>query len=177
MKTLETERLILRNWKLSDSKDLFEYAKSELVGPNAGWQPHKNEDESIKIIEKFINDDDVYAIELKSENKVIGSVGIHKRFPDDKLKEPNQREIGYVLSPKYWGNGYVPEAVKKVIDYCFEDMKLDIIWCGHFDFNDKSKRVIEKCGFEYKFSKEELLERLDNKKVTILFYNKVNEDR
>ncbi len=43
METLTTERLILREWKISDSKDLYEYAKSDFVGPNAGWPPHKNE--------------------------------------------------------------------------------------------------------------------------------------
>jgi ribosomal-protein-alanine N-acetyltransferase len=50
METLITERLILREWKETDSKDLYVYAKSELVGPNAGWPPHKNEEESKEII-------------------------------------------------------------------------------------------------------------------------------
>lgn len=176
MKRLETERLILRSWELSDSNDLYEYAKSELVGPNAGWKPHKNIDESKEVIKIFIANNDVYAIELKSENKVIGSIGIHKRCPDDKLSELNQREIGYVLNPKYWGNGYIPEAVRYIIDYCFEEMKLDIIWCGHFDFNKNSKRVNEKCGFKYQFSKVESLKLMDNKKVTALYYNLCRND-
>ena len=46
MFSLNSERLILRNWQESDSSDLYEYAKSELVGPNAGWKPHQNEEES-----------------------------------------------------------------------------------------------------------------------------------
>lgn len=71
MEALETDRLILRDWKLSDSEDMFEYAQSELVGPNAGWKPHKSIDESEEIIKGFIIKNDVYAIELKSENKVI----------------------------------------------------------------------------------------------------------
>ncbi len=54
MKILETERLILRPWKLTDKEDLFEYAKSELVGPNAGWKAHKSLEESVEIIEMFI---------------------------------------------------------------------------------------------------------------------------
>ncbi len=47
---LTTNRLILRLWQETDSKDLYEYAKSELVGPNCGWPPHKSEEESKKII-------------------------------------------------------------------------------------------------------------------------------
>jgi len=94
MKTLETERLILRPWKESDYKDLFEYASNSLVGPNAGWKPHKNEEESKEIITMFIENKEVYAIELKSEGKVIGGIGMHKRIPDEELEHLNQREIG-----------------------------------------------------------------------------------
>lgn len=42
MKRLNTERLLLRKWEETDLKDLYEYAKCEDVGPNAGWPPHKN---------------------------------------------------------------------------------------------------------------------------------------
>ncbi|MEA1912059.1 MAG: N-acetyltransferase, partial [Spirochaetota bacterium] len=70
MKTLETDRLILREWKLSDSADQYDYGKSELVGPSAGWKPQKSEDESIEIIKMFLRDGDVLAVELKVENKV-----------------------------------------------------------------------------------------------------------
>ena len=176
MNILETERLILRSWDLADSKDLYEYAQSELVGPNAGWKPHKSVAESQEVIKMFIDNNDVYAIELKSENKIIGSIGIHERCPDDKLSELNQREIGYVLNPKYWGNSYIPEAVKYVTQYCFEEMKLDVIWCGHFDFNKNSKRVNEKCGFKYHFSKSEILKLMDNKEVITLYYNLFRND-
>ena len=81
----------MRNWQISDSKDLFEYAKSDLVGPNAGWKPHESIDKSLEIIKMFIKDNDVYAIELKSENKVIGSIGIHNSCPDKDLSTLNQR--------------------------------------------------------------------------------------
>ena len=171
MDILNTERLILREWRESDSCDLYEYAKSDLVGPNAGWKPHKSEDESKEIIKMFINNNDTYAIVLKSENKVIGGIGLHNRKPDEKLCNLEQREIGYVLSPTYWGNGYVPEAVNYLLDYAFNELDLDLIWCGHFDFNNNSKRVNEKCGFKYKFTKDEKLKLLDNKEVKTLYYN------
>ena len=144
MYILNTERLILREWRESDSHDLYEYAKSDLVGPNAGWKPHKNEAESKRIIKMFIKNN-TYAIVLKSENKVIGAIELRKRKPDEKLYNLKQREIGYVLNPKYWGNGYMPEAVNALLNYAFNELKLDLIWCCHFDFNNNSKRVIEKC--------------------------------
>lgn len=170
METLITERLILREWKEADSKDLYEYAKSELVGPNAGWPPHKNEEESKEIVKMFIKNNDTYAIVLKSENKVIGGIGLHDRKPDKNLNELNQKEIGYVLNPKYWGKGIIPEAVNCLIKYGFNELNLDLIWCGHFDFNNNSKRVNEKCGFKYRFRKNEKLNLLNNKKVITLYY-------
>ncbi|AFS79303.1 acetyltransferase, GNAT family [Gottschalkia acidurici 9a] len=176
MKRLETERLKLREWKESDSKDLFEYASSDLVGPNAGWKPHKDENESQEIIKMFIQAGDTCAIELKSENKVIGGIGIHKRNPDDSLKDLKQRELGFVLNPKYWGNGYIPEAVERMIEYGFKELDLDLIWCGHYDFNERSKRVCQKCGFKYKFNRNEKIKLLDNKEVNILYYNLSKKD-
>ncbi|MDO4927106.1 MAG: GNAT family N-acetyltransferase [Turicibacter sp.] len=171
MVELCTDRLVLREWRESDSSDLYEYAKSELVGPNAGWKPHQNEEESKEIIKMFIKNNDSYAIVLKSENKVIGSIGLHHRKPDETLNDLEQREIGYVLNPNYWGKEFIPEAVNCLLNYGFNELNLDLIWCGHFDFNNNSKRVNEKCGFNYKFTKHQKLELLDNKEVNTLYYN------
>lgn len=168
---LNSERLILRKWRESDSSDLYEYAKSNLVGPNAGWKPHQNEEESKEIIKMFIKNNDTYAIVLKSENKVIGSIGLHNRRPDETLNDLKQREIGYVLNPQYWGNGFIPEAVNCLLNYGFHELNLDLIWCGHYEFNNNSKRVNEKCGFNYKFIKNEKIKLLDNKEVNTLYYN------
>ena len=176
MNTLETERLILRPWRETDSKDLYEYAKSELVGPNAGWAPHKNEEESKAIINMFIENEDTYAVVLKSENKVIGGIGLHDRQPYGSVHDLKQREIGYVLNPDYWGQGIIPESVDRLLEYAFNDKDLDIIWCAHYEFNENSKRVIEKCGFKYRFKKEEKIKALDNKDVTTLYYNIFKSD-
>lgn len=170
MPIIETDRLILRPWTMDDAEDLYEYAKDDRVGPNAGWPPHTSIELSKSIIEEFMKSDEVLAIVLKSENKVIGGTGIHKRVLDEALKDLKQRDIGYVLNPKYWGQGLVPEAVNALIDYGFVTLDLDIIWCGHYDFNDKSKRVIDKCGFKYRFTTEKRLKLLNDKNVTLLVY-------
>ena len=84
---------------------------------------------------QFLQENEILAVELKSEGKVIGSVGLHNRRPDEKLERFKQREIGYVLNPRYWGNGYIPEAVEGLLHIGFLKMDLDIIWCGHFKEN------------------------------------------
>ena len=146
MKTLETKRMVLRPWKIEDLGDFYEYARNPNVGPNAGWEPHKDKEVSLKILESFIEKDEVRAIVYKENDKVIGSIGVHC---DEKRDGVQAKMIGYVLSETYWGKGLMSEAVKKIIEYLFAEEKLDIISCYHYIFNIKSKRVIEKCGFKY----------------------------
>lgn len=149
MRRLETERLILRNWKETDLDDLYEYAKVEGVGEMAGWPHHTNKQTSKSILNDFIKQGEVYALVLKENNKVIGSLGIHKRTMDENYKAEIQREIGYVLSKDYWGKGLMVEAVKAAIRYAFEELEVDALWCGHFTFNNQSRSVVQKCGFKF----------------------------
>lgn len=106
-------------WKEDDLEDFYEYAKVEGVGEMAGWPHHKSIEESKRILESFINEQDVYALYYKQNQKVIGSLGVHDRDKVDGFGE-NQKEIGYVLSKDYWNQGIMTEAVKEVIKYCFE---------------------------------------------------------
>lgn len=176
MKIIETKRLILRKWCKDDYLDMYDYASDDRVGPNAGWPVHKSIEDSKAIVDMFITGDEEYAVVLKKENKVIGGVGLHYKKIDKDMQGNNVREIGYVLNPKYWGNEYIPEAVKELIKFCFEELNLDLVWCGHFDFNSKSRRVIEKCGFNFKFEKNRELQLLNNKKVNELYYNISREE-
>lgn len=147
---LETPRLILRSWKYSDLDDFFEYASVPEVGPMAGWNPHTEKEFTLKILTSFIETKHTFAIVYKENNKVIGSLGLDPVKSKGYENGPDQGiEFGYVLSKDYWGKGIMPEAVKEAIKYCFETLKLDIIYCGHFTSNNQSRRVIEKCGFTY----------------------------
>ena len=149
--TIETERLILRPFRQSDLQDFYEYASVEGVGEMAGWKHHESIEESQKILDMFITEDKTLAIVFKETDKVIGSLGIEKYGREEALTEfhgYHGREIGYVLSKDHWGQGLMPEAVNAVVDYLFNDLDLDFLLCGYFDFNAQSKRVQEKCGFK-----------------------------
>ena len=150
-KIIETKRLILRPFEQNDLQDFYDYAKVEGVGEMAGWHHHENVEKTQEILNNFIEEDKTFAIVYKQNNKVIGSLGIEKYGAEEKLSEffdYQGREIGYVLSKDYWGMGIMPEAVKTVIDYLFNEKNLDFITCGYYDFNTQSKRVQEKCGFK-----------------------------
>ncbi len=144
---LETPRLILRPVNIDDAEDIYEYAHDLRVGPDAGWVPHNDIDETKSvIIHNLCNPESgiVLALELKSSGKMIGSVGLH---PEIHRNNPYARMLGYVLNADYWGNGYVPEAARALIDYGFKEMDLDLISCLCYDYNQRSRRVIEKLGF------------------------------
>ena len=148
---IETERLILRSFKQSDLHDFNEYASVSGVGEMAGWKHHETIEKTQEILDMFIKEDKTFAIVFKKNNKVIGSLGVDKYGLEEKLTEFNSyygREIGYVLSKDYWGKGIMPEAVGAVISYLFNDLNLDFLTCGYYDFNNQSKRVQEKCGFK-----------------------------
>lgn len=146
---LTTERLILRPWRESDLADFYEYASVDGVGQMAGWLPHSDIEKSREILSHFIENKNCFALEF--EGKVIGSLGIEEydeeNFPE--LAHLRGRELGYVLSKDFWGRGLMPEAVRAVISYLFDGLKLDFITVGHFAWNTQSQRVIEKCGFAY----------------------------
>jgi len=57
--------------------------------------------------------------------------------------------LGYVLAESYWGKGYTTEAAKRLIQYAFEELNIDLLSVYHYPHNIRSKRVIEKCGFHY----------------------------
>lgn len=150
-KIIETERLILRPFCLSDLDDFYEYASVDGVGEMAGWKHHESKDESREILDIFVSEDKTFAICLKENGKVIGSLGIEKYGMEGALTEFDGyrgREIGYVLSRDHWGKGIMPEAVNAVIEYLFYELDLDFLTCGYYDFNSQSKRVQEKCGFK-----------------------------
>lgn len=154
-----TERLVLRPWKEEDAECLYELAKDPKVGPMAGWPPHISVENSKEIIQQALMAPLTFALALKDEpHKVIGSIGImlnseEIRFP---FMDQKDAEIGFWLGVPYWGKGYVPEAVRNLLAYCFEELLLDNIWCGYYEGNDKSKRVQEKLGFDYVRTEKQL---------------------
>ena len=97
-------------------------------------------------MKKLIEDNETWAIVYKENNKVIGSIGLHK---DEKRSGVHSKMMGYVLSDEYWGRGIMTEAAKIAIKYAFEDINIDVLSVYHYPFNKRSENVIKKCGFIY----------------------------
>lgn len=155
---LETDRLILRAWEITDLDDFFEYASVEGVGEKAGWEHHKSKDKSLEILKMFMEEKKVFAIVLKENQKAIGSIGIEELSEelDKDLDNLLGRELGYVLNKDYWNKGIMTEAVSKVVDYCFNTLKLNFLMASYFNHNIASKKVLENLNF--KFYKDIIIE-------------------
>ena len=100
------------------------------------------------VLEDFLKNRCDFALTDRASGKVIGSFGVMDR-PLRGYERYRQCELGYVLAKPYWGKGLMTEACKSVIRFCFEQLNLEMLWISHFDFNTRSRRVIEKCGFRY----------------------------
>lgn len=166
--TIGTERLWLRPLKPDDLDDFYAYASVPGVGEMAGWNCHKSMEESEAILKSMIAGKEVLAIVHKADRKLIGTLGLHPvddtdagLFPDFRM-----REIGYVLSKAYCGQGLMAEAVRAAIAYCFQTLRFDALICCHFVENAQSRRVIEKCGFHFlrtgKFVSQRLQKTFDD---------------
>ena len=143
---LKTERLILRPWREDDADDLFKYASDSDIGLPAGWPPHTSVEHSREIIKTVFAAPDTFAVCLKEDGKAIGSIGFHR---NDLAEDDDEYELGYWIGKAFWGQGLIPEASREMLRYAFEDLKMNCIWCGYYEGNEKSKRVQEKLGFIY----------------------------
>ena len=151
---IETERLLLRPWKETDARECYRYAQDPLVGPIAGWQIHPSVEHSRLVIRDVLAVPETYAIVLKETGLPIGSISLH--FHSDLAHEDDEAELGYWLGVPYWGRGIMPEAGREVLRHAFEDLKLNRVWCGYYEGNDRSKRVQERLGFKYQWTNEKL---------------------
>lgn len=144
---LETERLLLRKFSLDDAEAMFSnWANDEEVTKYLTWTPHKCIDTVRMIINDWLIDYEDektvrYGIVIKDTNELIGGIDVVEY--NDGIPE-----IGYCMGKRFWGNGYMPEACKALIDYLFS-LGFPMITISADSRNTRSLRVIEKLGFKF----------------------------
>lgn len=173
MNSMETERLILRPWLPTDLDDLYEYSTDGRVGSMAGWKPHTSIEEAQKALNEYISQENHWAIVLKTENKVVGAIKLN---PDNDRGKYYAKAISFVLSPFYWKKGIMTEAAKRVVRYAFDEIKIDLMSAFHYSENERSKRVVEKCGFQYEITLSQSVKRYDGKLMDMVCYCILKDD-
>jgi RimJ/RimL family protein N-acetyltransferase len=143
MFVLQTKRLMLRAPRPEDAPAVAQLADDRRIAENTAKIPHPYR---LADAERFIASANAegsanFLIAL-ADATLIGVCGIA-------TGEGPSPELGYWLGPAYWGHGFATEAVRAVIDYAFADLEHESIQAGARVTNPASRRVLEKCGFQW----------------------------
>ncbi|MDF2844658.1 MAG: family N-acetyltransferase [Herbinix sp.] len=161
---LETERLILRNYRVEDLNDIYEYFNNEDVARYEDFYPMSKEDVN-ELIDEWKDKDSRLVVELKDNNKVIGSIGY---FVD----EDGDYSMDFDFNPSYGKKGYATEAGKKLLSYLFHTVGAKEIY-GDCDINNvNSWRLLEKLGFKRlkQIDNESYKDDMDGNPILISIY-------
>lgn len=141
---LETERLILRAPCLEDARTIATLANDRRIAENTLRIPHPYglADAQSFITAANTTDSEIVFLIARRGGSVIGACGIAQSGEE-------LPEIGYWLGVPFWGHGYATEAVRAVIDHAFGDLGYDVVAGGARVSNPASRRVLEKCGFQW----------------------------
>lgn len=144
---INTDRLLLREIAVSDAEDLFVLRSDSRVLKYLDKEPDKSIDatiELINLVKKNLQDHDgiLWGITLKNSNSIIGTICYWRME-----KAHFRAEIGYALHPSQQGKGIMDEAMKAVLQYGFETMKLHSVEANVNPANDASIKLLEKNGF------------------------------
>jgi RimJ/RimL family protein N-acetyltransferase len=141
---LETERLVLRAPRSEDAKAVAAIVNDRRIAENTTRVPHPY---GAKDAEEFIatantrESEATFAV-TRRDGELIGMCGFD-------FRGEQSPEIGYWLGTAHWNQGYATEAVRAVIDYAFDDLGYDGLLAGARVSNPASRRVLEKCGFQW----------------------------
>jgi RimJ/RimL family protein N-acetyltransferase len=141
--TLETERLTLRAPRRDDAKAIASLANDLRIAENLLRIPHPY---GLADAERFIAGanatEDETEFVITRGTTVLGACGVGSR-------DGEQPEIGYWLGVAFWGRGYATEAARALIDHAFADLGYDLLLAGARVSNPASRRVLQKCGFQW----------------------------
>jgi RimJ/RimL family protein N-acetyltransferase len=140
---LETKRLTLRAPTLKDAKAIAVLANDRRIAENSARIPHPYK---VADAESFIagaNKADGETVFLIVRNgTIMGACGVA-------VADPNAPELGYWLGVPHWGQGFATEALHAVIDFAFSEFEHSALHAGARVTNPASRRVLEKCGFQW----------------------------
>lgn len=138
---LETDRLYIRIIKHKDIDDVFEYVGNPEVMKYEKEQ-YETKDKFYNLIDYFIEHKSMFVAILKENSKVIGQVYLGKTNPTFN----NEYNLGYIFNPNYHSKGYCTEACKALLNYGFNDLKVNRIRAACNPENTASWKVMEKLG-------------------------------
>ena len=150
-KTIETDRLVLRRFEVSDAEAMYRnWANDREVTKYLTWPVHADPEVTGALLETWVKEyenDHYYqwAIGLKERNgEPIGSISVVHSRDDIEMVH-----IGYCIGRAWWNQGIMTEALSAVIDFFFDEVEVNRVECRHDPNNPNSGKVMQKCGMKY----------------------------
>ena len=140
---IETERLLIRKFEVSDYNDLYEYLSEPITYIFEPGSPITL-DEAKALTEQRSKGNDFFAVVLKQNNKMIGHVYLGQMEPKERLTW----ELGYIFNPAYQRQGYASEASAALAEYAIKNFKAHRIMARCNPDNTASWKLLEKIGFK-----------------------------
>lgn len=145
---LQTGHLILRPFCRSDARAIFEnWLSDPEVTKYLSFRAYRTQKMAQDVLEGWCSHYTpktyLWAVVLRESGEAVGSVGISRI-----REEMGEGELSYALSRRYWGRGYIPEALNRVFAYWFEEVGGSAILGMHDIRNRNSGRVMEKLGMK-----------------------------
>ena len=147
---LETDRLILRDYCADDFDEYFRLMSDDKtmyylpeLKQNDIDAAKENFAEVLKDMERENREFYFFCMESKETHEIIGNVGYNVT---GRALEGKTVHLGYFSYPKFWGNGYMPEAVKRVLEFAFTEDNVYKVTTGCLTENVGSERVMQKNG-------------------------------
>jgi len=156
---IETDRLLIRRFKVSDYNDLYEYLSNPVTYLFEPGKPVTLGE--AKVLTKLrYKGNDFFAVVLKQSNKMIGHLYLKQLEPEERLTW----ELGYIFNPAYQRKGYASEASAALTEYAFKNLKAHRIMARCNPDNIASWKLLEKIGFKREgyFEKFGFVHRDDN---------------
>ncbi|MBU2949650.1 GNAT family N-acetyltransferase [Tamlana agarivorans] len=150
---IETKRLWIREIEPEDIDcllQIYNHPENMVFIPNSNfkWTETSLKEKYHKINQDYINGFGVFLVQLKDSDTVIGEAGLFNSFENTK-----HLELGYIVDHKFWRNGYGSEICKALINYGFQQLKLDKLTARMFKENLASIKLSEYCGMKLVESK------------------------
>lgn len=145
---LETKRLVLRRFAVTDAMAYYELRSNEEAMQYMDRPLSKSKEEALEAIKKthqnFRKKKGIWwALADKRNNKFMGYIGFKEID-----KKNKSAEIGYVLHPDYWASSWMTEAVEAVLKFVFEELNLHRVIGNINPANEASRGLLKKFGFQ-----------------------------
>lgn len=170
---LETKRLVLRKFSMEDVTDVYEnWGSDENVARWFAFNAQNNMEETKAIVLQWLeayknNHTYIWAVEEKENNKVIGTINADMAY-----EVLETCELAYSLGSKWWGKGYMTEAVREVLRYLLFEEEVYLIEAKHNSDNIGSGKVLSKAGMKKEaVLRDRRIDKLTGKRSDLIIYS------